>query len=95
MRVQSFVKIRNLIALIQLVLVLSAHLFRAIQKSTHMLVVAMLHIYKLFLTKRSLTLNYDSFVRYLRQALPPFIHRPRPPPEQLSLFSWRQQRKVA
>lgn len=93
-RVQSFVKIRNLVALIHLVLVLSAHLFRAIQKSTHTLVVAMLHVYKLFLTKRSLTLNYDSFVRYLRQALPPLIHRSRPPPQQLPLFSWRQPQKV-
>lgn len=86
-RVQSFRKIRNLIALIQLVLVLSTHLFRTIQKSTYTLVVAMLHVYKLFITKRSLTLNYDSFVRFLRQSLPPLIHREQPPPIQLRLFS--------
>lgn len=86
-RVLSFVKIRNLIALIQLVLVLSAHLFRTIQKSTYTLVVAILHVYKLFLAQRSLTINYDSFVRYLRQALPPLIHREKPPPLQLRLFS--------
>jgi len=86
-RVLSFVKIRNLVALIQLVLVLSAHLFRTIQKSTYMLVVAILHVYKLFLTKRSLMLNYDSFVRFLRQSLPPLIHRDKPPPIQLRLFS--------
>lgn len=86
-RVQSFRKIRNLVALIHLVLVLSAHLFRTIQKSTYTLVVALLHVYKLFLMKRSLTLNYDSFVRFLRQSLPPLIHRERPPPIQLRLFS--------
>ncbi len=86
-RVLSFVKIRNLVALIQLVLVLSAHLFRTIQKSTYTLVVAILHVYKLFLVQRSLTLNYDSFVRFLRQSLPRLIHREKPPPSQLRLFS--------
>ncbi len=86
-RVQSFVKLANLIALIHLVLVLSAYLFRAIQKSTYTLVVAILHVYKLFLVQRSLTLNYDSFVRFLRQSLPPLIHREKPPPRQLRLFS--------
>lgn len=86
-RVQSFVKIRNLVALIQLVLVLSAHLFHTIQKSTYTLVVALLHMYRLFLTRRSLTLNYDSFVRFLRQSLPPLIHRERSPPIQFRLFS--------
>jgi hypothetical protein len=86
-RVQSFRKLKNLVALVQLVLVLSAHLFRAIQKSTYTLVVALLQVYKVFLGKRSLTLNYDSFVRFLRQALPPLIHREKPPPHQLRLFS--------
>jgi IS4 transposase len=86
-RVQSFRKLKNLVALVQLVLVLSAHLFLAIQKSTYTLVVALLQIYKLFLGKRSLTMNYDSFVRFLRQALPPLIHREKPPPHQLRLFS--------
>jgi Transposase DDE domain len=86
-RVQSFKKLTNIVALIQLVLVLSAHLFRAIQKSTYTLVVALLQVYKLFLGKRSLTLNHDSFVRFLRQSLPPLIHREKPPPTQLKLFS--------
>lgn len=86
-RLQSFRKLCNLIALIQLVLVLSAHLFRTIQKSTYTLVIAILHVYKLFLVKRSLTLNYDSFVRFLRQSLPPLIHREKPPPMQRRLFS--------
>lgn len=87
MRVLSFVKIRNLIALIQLVLILSAHLFRTIQKSTYTLVVAILHVYKLFLVQRSLTLNYDSFVRFLRQSLPRLIHREKPQSLQRRLFS--------
>ena len=86
-RVQSFKKLKNIVALVQLVLVLSAHLFRAIQKSTYTLVVALLQVYKLFLGKRSLTLNHDSFVRFLRQSLPPLIHREKPPPTQLKLFS--------
>lgn len=86
-RVRSFQKLCNLVALVQLVLVLSSHLFRTIQKSTYTLVVALLHVYKLFLMKRSLTLNYDSFVRFLRQALPPLIRREKPPSIQLRLFS--------
>lgn len=88
-RVQSFKKLKNIVALIQLVLVLSAHLFRAIQKSTYTLVVALLQVYKLFLGTRSLTLNYDSFVRFLRQSLPPLIHRERAPPVQPRLFTPR------
>lgn len=86
-RVRSFQKLCNLVAMVQLVLVLSSHLFRTIQKSTYTLVVALLHVYRLFLMKRPLTLNYDSFVRFLRQALPPLIRRERPPPIQLRLFS--------
>lgn len=85
-RVQNLRKLKNIIALVQLVLVLSAHLFRTIQKSTYTLVVALLQVYKLFLGKRSLTLNYDSFVRFLRQSLPPLIHRERAPPVQPRLF---------
>ncbi len=88
-RVQSFRKLKNIVALIQLVLVLSAHLFRAIQKSTYTLVVALLQVYKLFLGTRSLTLNYDSFVRFLRQSLPPLIHREWAPPVQPRLFTPR------
>lgn len=86
-RVQSFRKLKNIVALIQLVLVLSAHLFRAIQKSTYTLVVVLLQVYKRFLGKQSLTLNHDSFVRFLRQSLPPLVHREKPPPTQLRLFS--------
>lgn len=94
-RILNFRKICNLVALIQFVLVLSAHLFRTIQKSTYTLVVALLQTYKCFLKKRSLTLNFDSFVRFMRQSLPPLIHRTRSPPEQLPLFSWRQRRQMA
>ena len=86
-RLLSFRKLCNFVALIQLVLVLSAHLFRTIQKSTYTLVVALLAMYKLFLGKQSLTLNYDSFVRFLRQSLPPLIRREKPPTVQLRLFS--------
>jgi len=86
-RVLSFQKLKNLVALVQLVLVLSAHLFRVLQKSTYMLVVALVQVYKLFLTQQSLSMTYDSFVRFLRQSLPPLVHREKPPPEQRSLFS--------
>lgn len=86
-RVLSFRKLKNIVALVQLVLVLSAHLFRILQKSTYMLVVALVQVYKLFLTQQSLSMTYDSFVRFLRQSLPPLVHREKPPPEQRSLFS--------
>jgi Transposase DDE domain len=85
-RVLSFQKLKNIVALIQLVLVLSAHLFRVLQKSTYMLVVALVQVYKLFLIKQSLSMNYDSFVRFLRQSLPPLVHRERAPPAQSRLF---------
>lgn len=88
-RVQSFVKLKNIVALVQLVLVLSAHLFRALQKSTYTLVVALVQMYRLFLAKRSLSMNYDSFIRFLRQSLPPLIHREKPPPTQPRLFAPR------
>lgn len=88
-RVLSFRKLCNLVALVHLVLVLSVSLFRMIQKSTYTLVVALLQVYKLFLQKKSLALTHDSFVRFLRQALPPLIHREKPPPVQARLFSPR------
>ena len=85
-RVLSFRKLKNLVALVQLVLVLSVSLFRMIQKSTYTLVVALLQIYKIFLQKKSLALTHDSFVRFLRQSLPPLIHHEKPPPSQARLF---------
>lgn len=85
-RVQSFQKLQNIVALIQLVLVLSTHLFLAMQKSTYTLVVGLVQVYKHFLHHHSLMQNYDSFVRFLRQSLPPLIHRDRPPPLQLRLL---------
>ena len=88
-RVLSFRKLCNLVALVHLVLVLSVSLFRAIQKSTYTLVVALLQIYKLFLQRQSLALTHDSFVRFLRQSLPQLIHREKPPPIQPRLFSPR------
>lgn len=88
-RVQSFQKLKNIVALVQLVLVLSAHLFRALQKSTYTLVVALVQMYRMFLEKRSLSMSYDSFVRFLRQSLPPLIHRENPPSTQPRLFAPR------
>lgn len=85
-RVLKFRKLCNLVALIHLVLVLSVSLFRMIQKSTYTLVVALLQVYKNFLQKSSLALTQDSFVRFLRQSLPPLIHREKPPPIQTRLF---------
>jgi hypothetical protein len=85
-RVLSFRKLCNLVALVHLVLVLSVSLFRTIQKSTYTLVVALLQVYRLFLQRKSLALTHDSFVRFLRQTLPPLIHREKPPPVQARLF---------
>jgi len=86
-RVLRFQKICNLVALVHLVIVLSVTLFRMIQKSTYTLVVAVLQIYHLFLRKKSLDVTHDSFVRFLRQSLPPLLHREKPPPFQARLFS--------
>lgn len=88
-RVLNFQKLRNLVALVQLVLVLSVSLFRQIQKSTYTLVVALVQVYKIFLHRKSLDITHDSFVRFLRQSLPHLIHREKTPPIQPRLFSPR------
>ena len=62
LRVQIFWKLRNIVALVQLVVVLSTSLFHSVLKSTYTLVVALLQVYKLFLRKQSLSVNIASFV---------------------------------
>lgn len=93
-RVFKYKRFINLIALIQLAVVISTILFYKMQKSTHALMTSILSLYKNFLHLKSLTLNIDSFISYMRSSLDPLIIRRKPPSQQLSLFSWRQVGKL-
>jgi len=86
-RVLSFERFQNLIALIQFAVIVSTALFITIQKSTNALVVALISVYNFFLQSKSLTFNLDSFITFMQNVLSPLILRPQRPPGQFSLFS--------
>lgn len=93
-RVFHYKRFINLIALIQLAVVISTTLFYKLQKSTQALLTGILSLYKKFIHLKSLTLNIDSFISYMRSSLEPLIIRRKPPSPQLSLFSRRQVEKL-
>jgi len=94
-RVFSYQKFVNLVALIQLAIIVSSTAFLAIQKSTNTLILGVLALYQSFLNWRNLTFNIDSFITFMQSSLKPLQKRKSKPPSQLSLFSWRQERKLA
>ena len=93
-RLLSYEKCVNLIALIQLAVVLSTITFLTIQQETNFLITGVLLTYKRFLKTKHLTFNNDSFISFLRDALRPLIHRKWHPTNQISLFSRRQLEKL-
>ena len=93
-RVLSFMKLQNLIALIQLATIIATVTFVTIQKSTHAVVVAVVQFYKRFLHLKSLEQNLDSFISFMQQSLPPCMPAPRAPPHQITLFSSKCLRKL-
>jgi len=94
-RVLNYQKFVNLVALIQFAIIVSSITFLAIQKSTNALIIGVLMLYKKFIKHKALTFNIDSFITFMQSSLKPLQKRERPPPKQLSLFSWRQERKMA
>jgi len=95
-RVLKYQKFVNLIALIQLAVLVSTITFLAIQESTQTLVIGVLSLYELFLNKRALRFNGDSFIAFMQSSLKPLSRRhERSPPKQMRLFSWRQEMKMA
>lgn len=93
-RLLNYEKCVNLIALIQLAVILSTITFLTIQQETNFLITGVLLMYKRFLKIKHLTFNNDSFISFMRDALKPLIHRKWHPPNQISLFSRRQLEKL-
>lgn len=86
-RVLNYQKFVNLIALIQLAVNLSTITFIGLQKFTHSLISSALFCYKKFLKQKSLTINLDSFITFIKYSLKPLIIHPKKhPPDQLLLF---------
>jgi len=94
-RVLSYKKFVNLIALVQFVINVSTVTFLKIQKSTYSLISGVLIYYKKFLKLKALTFNLDSFISFIRFALKPLLSRTqKSPPQQLNLLSRRQLEKL-
>lgn len=86
-RVLKYEKFVTLIALIQLVVLLSTIIFFRIQKSTHLLITGVLLYYRNFLKMKSLSFNLESFISFLKTTLKPFTFKNLTVPNQLTLFS--------
>ena len=94
-RVLSYKKFVNLIALVQFAINVSTVTFLKIQKSTYSLISGVLIYYKKFLKLKALTFNLDSFISFIRFALKPLLSRTqKSPPQQLNLLSRRQLEKL-
>jgi len=94
-RVLSYKKFVNLIALVQFAINVSTVTFLKIQKSTYSLISGVLIYYKKFLKLKALTVNLDSFISFIRFALKPLLPRAqKSPPQQLNLLSRRQLEKL-
>jgi hypothetical protein len=85
-RVLKYQKFVTLIALIQLVVLLSTVIFSRIQQSTHLLITGVLLYYRNFLKLKSLSFNLESFISFLKSSLKPFCFRNPAIPNQLTLF---------
>lgn len=86
-RVLKYQKFVTLIALIQLVVLLSTLIFFKIQQSTHLLITGVLLYYRNFLKLKSLSFNVESFISFLKVSLKPFIFKNPTVSNQLTLFS--------
>ena len=85
-RVLKYEKFVTLIALIQLVVLLSTLIFFRIQQSTHLLITGVLLYYRNFLKLKSLSFNLESFITFLKTSLKPFAFKNLTVPNQLTLF---------
>jgi len=92
-RVLSYQKFVNLVALVQFAVNVSRIMFLALQKTTTTLMVGVILLYKRFTKLKNLTFNTDSFISYLGHQLTPLVRR-KAPPQQLSFFSWRHMGKL-
>lgn len=93
-RVLKYEKFVNLVALIQLAVLVSTITFLKLQQSTNALTIGVLMCYKKFLKFKTLGFNLDSFISFMKGCLKPLIQRIDKPPDQLNLFSHRQLEKL-
>ncbi len=93
-RVLKWQKFVNLVALIQLAVLVSTIMFLKIQQSTNTLIIGVLLHYKKFMKLKTLGFNVDSFITFMKSALKPLISRLEKPPNQQSIFSPRQLAKL-
>jgi Transposase DDE domain len=93
-RVLKWQKFVNLVALIQLAVLLSTMMFLKIQESTNSLIIGVLMHYKKFMKLKTLGFNVDSFISFMKVSLRPLIHRIEKPPDQLNIFSRRELEKL-
>lgn len=93
-RVLKWQKFVNLVALIQLAVLVSTMMFLRIQQSTNALIIGVLMHYKKFMKLKTLGFNVDSFISFMKVSLKPIIHRNEKPPGQLNLFSRRLLEKL-
>jgi Transposase DDE domain len=90
-RVLTYQKLINLVALIQFAINVSSSLFLTIQEQTNGLIVAVILLYKQYQKRQRVTFNIDSFLSFMQSSLQPLQrHLPRPPPMQLCLLSDQQ-----
>lgn len=86
-RVLTYQKLINLVALIQFAINVSSSLFLAIQEQTTGLIVAVILLYKQYQKRQRVTFNVDSFLSFMQTSLQPLQrHNTRPPPMQLLLL---------
>lgn len=93
-RVLKWQKFVNLVALIQLAVLVSTMMFLKIQQSTNALIIGVLLYYKKFIKLKTLGFNLDSFITFMKNSLKPLIFRLEKPPNQLNIFSKRQLGKL-
>ena len=93
-RVLKWQKFVNLVALIQLAVLVSTIMFLKIQQSTNALIIGVLLYYKKFRKLKTLGFKIDSFITFMKSVLKPLILRLEKPPNQLNIFSERQFRKL-
>ncbi|MCF7830403.1 transposase [Candidatus Gracilibacteria bacterium] len=93
-RVLDYQKLLNLVALIQFATIISTLIFASLLQSTTALLSGLLLIYKRFLKVKSLNMNIDSFISFMKTALNPFVFRNHSPPNQQNLFSFPHLKKL-
>lgn len=94
-RVLKWQKFVNLVALIQLAVLVSTVIFLQMLESTNALIIGVLMHYKKFIKLKTLGFNLNSFISFMKTSLKPLIIRLEKPPNQLTIFSKYQLRKLA